>query len=193
MSTSPSSTVETAQVRQLVETNPRTRLIDVRTPGEFAATHIPGSHNVPLDMLRAHSDELRATHTDPVVLICASGARADQARSVLDKAGVAELSVLRGGLTGWEQNDGPVHQGSGTWAMDRQVRLAAGSLVLTGVLGSTRYPSLKWVAGFVGAGLSFAAITNTCAMSRVLALLPHNRTHSPDPASALAAVTGPPT
>jgi rhodanese-related sulfurtransferase len=190
MSASHSSTIETTQLRQLVETNPRTRLIDVRTPGEFAASHIEGSHNVPLDMLRAHRDDLHATHPDPVVLICSSGARADQARSLLDKAGVDELNVLRDGLTGWEHNGGPVSEGSGTWAMERQVRLAAGTLVLAGVLGSTRYQPLKWVAGAVGAGLSLAAITNTCAMSRALALLPHNRAHSPDPASALAALTG---
>ncbi|WP_048876518.1 rhodanese-like domain-containing protein [Saccharomonospora saliphila] len=167
--------MDTPQVRTLLDDNPRTRVIDVRTPGEFAAAHIPGSYNVPLDLLREHRAELTAAHDDPIVLVCASGARADQAFTVLQSVGSDKLSVLSGGITGWRQHDAPLNRGSGTWAMERQVRLAAGLLVLTGVVASTAYEPLKWIAGFVGGGLTFAALTNTCAMSRVLALLPHNR------------------
>nr|WP_242688340.1 rhodanese-like domain-containing protein [Actinopolyspora sp. BKK1] len=183
-------TMETPQVRNLLETNPRTRLIDVRTPGEFAAAHIPGSSNVPLDLLREHRSELTASHEDPVVLVCASGARAEQARSVLETAGLDQLSVLSGGVTGWQQHDAPMNHGSGTWGMERQVRLTAGLLVLAGVLASIAYEPLKWIAGFVGGGLTFAAISNTCAMSRVLGLLPHNRTRKGDARRMLPALTG---
>lgn len=183
-------TVETPQVRDLLETNPRTRLIDVRTPGEFAAAHIPGSYNVPLDLLREHHTELTAAHDDPIVLVCASGARAEQARTVLKTAGLDQLSVLSGGVTGWQQHDGALNRGSGTWAMERQVRLVAGLLVLTGVVASTAHEPLKWIAGFVGGGLTFAALSNTCAMSRVLGLLPHNRTRRGDSRALLTALTG---
>lgn len=182
-------TVDTAQLRELREADPQIRLIDVRTPGEFASSHIPGSYNVPLDLLREHREELTAQHGDPVVLVCASGGRAEQARTLLESAGLDRLSVLRGGITGWEQDGGELNRGRGTWAMERQVRLAAGLLVLGGVVASTAYEPLKWIAGFVGAGLTFAAVSNTCAMSRVLGLLPHNRTSTTDGRALLDALT----
>lgn len=182
-------TVDAAQVRELREADPQIRLIDVRTPGEFASSHIPGSYNVPLDLLREHREELTAQHGDPVVLVCASGGRAEQARTLLESAGLDRLSVLRGGITGWEQDGGELNRGRGTWAMERQVRLAAGLLVLGGVVASTAYEPLKWIAGFVGAGLTFAAVSNTCAMSRVLGLLPHNRTSTTDGRALLDALT----
>lgn len=189
MSATTPVSMDTPQVRSLLENNPRTRLIDVRTPGEFAAAHIPGSYNVPLDLLREHRTELTADQEDPIVLVCGSGARADQARSVLEEAGLDQLSVLSGGITGWQQDDAPLNRGSGTWAMERQVRLVAGLLVLTGVVASTAYEPLKWLAGFVGGGLTVAAITNTCAMARVLGLLPHNRTPKSDVSTMLTALT----
>lgn len=182
--------VDTNQIREFCESDPRLRVIDVRTPGEFASAHIPGSYNVPLDLLREHREELTAGHGDPVVLVCASGARAEQARTLLETSGLDRLSVLRGGITGWEQDGGELNRGRGTWAMERQVRLAAGLLVLTGVIASTIAEPLKWIAGFVGAGLTVAAVTNTCAMSRVLGLLPHNRTPRTDPHTLLDALTG---
>lgn len=73
--------------------------------------------------------------------------------------------------------------------MERQVRLVAGMAVVLGIVSSIAYEPLKWIAGLVGAGLTFAAITNTCAMSRVLGLLPHNRTRSADPETLLRALT----
>jgi len=182
--------VDTNRIREFRETGSQLRLIDVRTPGEFASAHIPGSYNVPLDLLREHRDELTARHGEPVVLVCASGARAEQARTLLETAGLDRLSVLRGGITGWEQDGGELNRGRGTWAMERQVRLVAGLLVLAGVVASTLVEPLKWIAGFVGAGLTFAAVTNTCAMSRVLGLLPHNRTSRADPRNLLDALTG---
>lgn len=184
MSPTVPATVDTAQARELLRTTPRTRLIDVRTPGEFASAHIPGSVNVPLDLLRAHRANLSTEHDDPIVLVCAAGPRADQAREVLEKAGFGQLSVLKGGLTSWEADGGAMNRGRGTWAMERQVRLVAGSVVLAGVLGSTIYSPLKWVAGAIGAGLTVAALTNTCAMGRMLSMLPHNRPRRADSANS---------
>lgn len=183
-------TLDTAQVRELREADPQARLIDVRTPGEFASSHIPGSCNVPLNLLREHHDELTAEHGDPIVLVCASGARAEQAGTLLDSVGLDRLSVLRGGIAGWQQHGGELNYGRGTWAMERQVRLTAGLLVFIGVVASTAYEPLKWIAGFVGAGLTFAAVTNTCAMSRVLGLLPHNRASVSGGRALLVALTG---
>ncbi|NHD18132.1 MULTISPECIES: rhodanese-like domain-containing protein [unclassified Actinopolyspora] len=181
--------MDTPAVRELIGTNPRTRLIDVRTPGEFTTEHAPGSHNVPLDLLRERSSELVSAHEDPVVLVCASGNRAEQARELLESAGFTQAQVLRGGLGNWQEHGAPVEHGSGTWSLERQVRLVAGSLVLLGVAGSVLFRPLKWLAGFVGAGLTFAAVSNTCAMARLLELLPHNRAPRNQASELLAALT----
>lgn len=175
------ATMDTAQVRDLLADNSHVRLIDVRSPGEFATMHIPGSSNVPLDLLREHQNTLTVEHDDPIVLICGSGARAEQARSLLTPTDLQHLSVLQGGVTDWQRQDAPLEHGSGTWSMERQVRLTAGLLVLTGVLTSTVYRPAKWLAGFVGGGLTFAAVSNTCAMARMLGKLPHNRAVDADP------------
>jgi rhodanese-related sulfurtransferase len=189
MTRSLSSTVDVATARELLATEPRTRLIDVRTPGEFAAAHIPGSYNVPLDLLREHRTELSAEHDNPMVLICGSGVRADDARAVLAARGLGRLTVLEGGLNAWDRQGAPVVRGTGKWAMERQVRLVAGSLVLTGILGSVFAPKMKWLAGFIGGGLTFSALSNTCTMARVLSLLPYNRPPAQDAPTLLAALT----
>ena len=178
----------THEVRSLLDGR-GARLIDVRSPGEYASVRIPGSANVPLDMLRAHRAQLRAEHDDTVVLVCASGTRAAQARDVLENAGLTRVEVLRGGVSAWEQDGHEVHRGDGAWAMERQVRLTAGSLVLTGVLASLRYRPVVALAGAIGAGLTFSALTDTCAMARMLGKLPHNRRGEPDSHTAIASLT----
>lgn len=182
--------VDTDQVRELRAAGHPVRLIDVRSPGEFAGAHIPGSANVPLDLLRKSEKDLVTWHDDPVVLVCASGARAEQARGLLEKAGLDRVSVLRGGITAWQGAGGELNRGHGAWAMERQVRLVAGLIVLVGVLASIAYDPLKWIAGLIGAGLTFAALTNTCAMSRVLGLLPINRASNAGGPVTLDALTG---
>lgn len=101
------------EVRELQERNPRVRIIDVRTPGEFAGMHIPGSYNVPLDLLREHQRELTANHDDPVVLVCRSGMRADQASKLMAESGLRQVSVLQGGISEWERTGAPLKRGSG--------------------------------------------------------------------------------
>lgn len=189
MTKSLSADLNTAQVRELFETGSRARVIDVRTPGEFATAHIPGSHNVPLDVLTANKGSIKIDHSDPVVLVCASGQRSGEARGLLAESGASQLSMLTGGVNQWSDEGGPVVRGEGRWAMERQVRLVAGSLVLIGILGSTVFTPMKWIAGFVGAGLTFAAISNTCAMAHLLSKLPYNRTPEADSQSLLSALT----
>ncbi|MGA3540327.1 rhodanese-like domain-containing protein [Micromonosporaceae bacterium DT194] len=156
------------------------RVLDVRTPAEFETAHIPGSYNVPLDLLKEHRAELRAHLDEDVVLICRSGARAGQAEQVLSGAGLPRLRVLTGGLLAWQNAGAPVRQGKPRWDLERQVRLVAGSIVLLSILASIFVPGLKWIAAFIGAGLTFAAVTNTCAMGMMLAKLPYNRGASCD-------------
>ena len=165
--------VQTLQERLTSEDAPRVR--DVRTPAEFETAHIPGSYNVPLDNLREHRAELRAHLDEDVVLVCRTGGRAEQAEKALAEVGLPGLRVLEGGMVAWESNGAPVNRGKQTWELERQVRLVAGSIVLSSVLGSIVVPELKWVAGGIGAGLTFAALSNTCAMGMLLAKMPWNR------------------
>ncbi len=168
---------QTLQERLATDTAPR--VLDVRTPAEFETSHIPGAYNVPLDTLREHRAELRRHLDEDVVLVCRSGARAAQAEEALAGVGLPGLRVLDGGMVAWESAGAPVNRGRQTWELERQVRLVAGSIVAAGVLGSVKVPALKWVAGAIGAGLTGAALTNTCAMGMALSKMPWNRTASP--------------
>ncbi|GAB3084891.1 rhodanese-like domain-containing protein [Micromonospora schwarzwaldensis] len=169
------STVDAATLRELIAAGRAPRLLDVRTPGEFEAAHIAGAYNVPLDLLREHRAELRAHLDEDVVLICRSGARASQAEQALAGVGLPNLRVLDGGMLAWQATNAPVNRGRGRWELERQVRLVAGSIVLAAVVGSVFVPGLRWVAGAVGAGLTVAALSNTCAMGMLLSRLPYNR------------------
>ncbi|SEQ32547.1 rhodanese-like domain-containing protein [Streptomyces radiopugnans] len=166
------------------------RLLDVRSPAEFEAAHIPGSYNVPLDTLREHREELTEHLDTDVVLVCRSGQRAGQAERALAEAGLPGLSVLSGGMTSWEKSGAPTNYGQERWDMERQVRLVAGSLVLVGALGSFLVPGLQALSAFVGGGLAFAAVSNTCAMGVLLSRMPWNRTPSFDPRKAVAQLAG---
>lgn len=169
--------VQTLQERLAADTAPR--VLDVRTPAEFETAHIPGAYNVPLDTLREHRAELRRHLDDDVVLVCRSGARAAQAEEALAGVGLPGLRVLDGGMVAWESAGAPVNRGRPTWELERQVRLVAGGIVAASILGSVKVPALKWVAGAIGAGLTGAALTNTCAMGMALSKMPWNRTASP--------------
>ena len=173
-------TVTVQQVRELMQEDPLLRIIDVRTGGEFETMHIPGSFNVPLDTLDEHTADL-ADLEHPIVLVCQSGARASKAHGTLTGAGKQRLHLLEGGIASWESSGADVVRGtSETWAMDRQVRLAAGSIALLGILTSVFVPKAKWLAGGVASGLVFSAVTNTCAMGTALGKLPYNRSDSCD-------------
>ena len=151
-------------------------LVDVRSAAEFESMHIPGSYNVPLPLLSEHADELAARLGSRVVLVCQSGARAEQARQRLGKSGIDSAYVLTGGAPGFAAAGGDVVRGQDRWGLERQVRLAAGSLVVLGLAGGKFIsPKIRMLAGAVGAGLTFSAATNTCAMGQALSAMPWNR------------------
>jgi rhodanese-related sulfurtransferase len=186
MSTIPTTDViRVADLQQMLVDDPRLRILDVRTGGEFETVHIPGSYSVPLDTLAEHAADL-ADVEHPVVLVCQSGGRATQAHSTLRTAGKQSLHILEGGMQAWRTAGGDVVEGdTDRWAMDRQVRLAAGSMVLAGVLVSILLPKAKWLAGGVASGLVYSALSNTCAMGTVLAKLPYNQVDRCDIAGVL--------
>ena len=164
-----------ADLRGLLDSPNPPRILDVRTPGEFEGVHIAGAYNVPLDLLREHRDEIRNHLDDHVVLVCRSGQRAAQAEQTLHDTGLTNVHILDGGMNSWEAGGFSVKRGSQRWDLERQVRLVAGSIVALSILASIFEPGFKWVAFFIGSGLVFAAVSNTCTMGTLLAKLPYNR------------------
>lgn len=151
-------------------------VLDVRSAAEFGSLHIRGSYNVPLPLVAEHTEDVAQRVGRRVVLVCHSGVRAEQARQRLHEVGLDSAVVLDGGAAAYAAAGGDVVRGEQRWAMDRQVRLAAGTLVTTGLLaGELVSPKLRLLAGAVGAGLAFSAATNTCAMGAALAKMPWNR------------------
>lgn len=175
MTTPVPATIESADLQRLLASPNPPRVLDVRTPGEFETVHMPGSYNVPLDLLREHREEIMSHVDDDVVLVCRSGQRAAQAEETLRRAGLSNVHILDGGITAWQAGDLPVNRGAQKWDLERQVRLVAGLIVALSVLASILVPGAQWVAFAIGAGLTFAAISNTCAMGMLLARLPYNR------------------
>ncbi|MGW1842924.1 rhodanese-like domain-containing protein [Streptomyces sp. NPDC001966] len=176
----PSPSLSPAVLHRLVQEGRAPRLLDVRTPGEFRTAHIPGSYNVPLDTLREHRTELLAHLDEDVVLVCRSGARAAQAEKALADAGLPNLRVLEGGIVAWETVGAPVDRGPERWDMERQVRLVAGSIVLTTGLVGVFVPGMHLIGTAIGAGLTYAAVSNSCMMGVMLSKLPYNRGPRPN-------------
>jgi rhodanese-related sulfurtransferase len=151
-------------------------LVDVREPDEHARARIPGARNLPLS--RLEEAELALHEGKPVVFHCRSGARTQgHAARLAAKAGVCEAYVVDGGLDAWKRAGLPVAEDRRQpLELMRQVQIAAGSMVVLGVLlGALVAPAFYALAGFVGAGLVFAGVTGTCGLARVLRLMPWNR------------------
>lgn len=150
-------------------------VIDVRSLAEFDTAHIAGSYNVPLELLGEHAAQFAARLDRHIVLVCQSGTRAAQAEQRLAGVGAQNLSILAGGVPGYATAGGAVVHGRSRWAMERQVRFVAGTLVAASVAASIRFPAARYLAGAVGAGLTYAAVSDNCTMARVLSRLPYNQ------------------
>ena len=85
-------------------------LIDVCEPAEFAAGHAVGARNIPLSTLEG-AKALPTNKALPVVLLCASGARASRAAAQLRKAGFEKAVAVSGGLPAWREAGLPVDKG----------------------------------------------------------------------------------
>lgn len=150
-------------------------LLDVRTPAEFEEIHVEGAVLHPLTDLNPDHVRQLATGKRACVLICRSGGRARQAAERLAASGLAGLQVMTGGMQAWESEGLPVNRGRKTISLERQVRIAAGTLVFVGsVLGYAVNPAWIALSAFVGAGLVLAGVTDTCGMAMVLARMPWN-------------------
>lgn len=169
------ATVSPAELHEVLRAGGTVELIDVRTPAEFAEIHLAAARNVPLDRLDPTS-----WHSDrggtPLYVVCQSGGRSRQACDKLVAAGVANVVNVDGGTRACAAAGLPVVRGKKTISLERQVRIAAGSLVLAGAaLGYFVHPYFVGLAAFVGAGLIFAGVTDTCGMGLLLARMPWNQ------------------
>ena len=171
-------TIPPAKLHEILTENESVGVLDVRTPAEFAAVHVPQAVNIPLDELdpaNLHTSG-RFPNDQPVYFLCQSGGRATRAAEKFAQLGYQQAIVVEGGTSAWEDAGLPVTRGAGVIGLERQVRIAAGSLVLAGVILS--YAVHPWFIGlsaFVGAGLVFAGVTDWCGMGLLLAKAPWNQ------------------
>ncbi len=172
--------IKTITCKELAVLCTKTELdvIDVRTPVEFRELHCKYARNTPLDSLDPHSImAARVTSKDePVYVICRSGQRAEKACEAFLKAGFTNVINVEGGTSAWDTAGLPVVRGKKAVSLERQVRIAAGFIVLAGAL-LTQFVDPLWfvVPAFVGAGLMFAGITDTCAMGMMISKMPWNK------------------
>jgi rhodanese-related sulfurtransferase len=153
-------------------------LIDVRTPAEFREVHVDFARNVPLDQLDpdAIMRSRNGNSDEPLYVICQLGGRSQQACAQFHSKGFTNVLSVEGGTKACEQTDLPLTRGKKSISLERQVRIVAGSLVLVGVvLGWQVHPALYGISAFIGAGLVFAGISNTCGMGMVLSRMPWNQ------------------
>jgi rhodanese-related sulfurtransferase len=148
--------------------------VDVREPVEYASEHIPGAISHPLSQFDPH--QIQPQPGQKLVLYCQSGKRSAHAAQLLNTIGVTAIQ-LQYGITTWKAEPYPLEKSQGApLSLFRQVQIVAGSLVLLGTIaGATISPWGLLVSGFVGAGLVFAGVTNTCALGMLLAKLPYNQ------------------
>ena len=150
-------------------------LVDVRESGEYATEHIVGSVSIPLSTF--DQNPIAKIEGKPLVICCQSGMRSSQACQKLLENGNENIMQLKGGISSWKaaglslqvDRNAPI-------SLFRQVQIVAGSLVAIGTgLGVLISPWFLLLSGFVGCGLVFAGVSNTCAMGILLMKLPYNQ------------------
>ncbi len=181
------STISPRQLHDAAQRGERIELIDVRTPVEFQEVHVEFARNVPLDELDAGKLAAGRPADQPLYVICRSGSRGRQAAEKLQSAGLSNVLNVDGGTQAWDAAGFPVNRDRKVVSLERQVRIAAGLLVLTGaILSWFAHPAWVALSAFVGTGLVFAGITDTCGMGMLLAKMPWNRVCSGSSASGSA-------
>ncbi len=179
------SSVSPSELHTLQRSNAHLKLIDVRSPAEFEEVHAVGAINIPLDKFQAAQviAQQGLNSDSPVYLICKMGGRSQKACDALAAAGLTSAVNVTGGTDAWVVAEAPVQRGQKqTFSIQRQVQILAGSLALAGALLSFVHPWWALLAAFIGAGLVFSGLTNTCGMGTMLAAMPWNQAPKPKPA-----------
>ncbi|HEX7749081.1 MAG TPA: rhodanese family protein [Bordetella sp.] len=148
-------------------------LVDIRPMDEHLREHIPESMHAPLGALAPDF-----SGASEIVFYCRSGNRTRMNAEALAACARGRAAyLLEGGLDAWKKAGLPVAvDRSQPLELQRQVQIAAGSMVLLGVvLGTAVSPWFYLLSGFVGAGLVFAGVSGFCGLARVLMKMPWNR------------------
>lgn len=175
----PNVTPEQLHAEQLAGRSPV--LVDVRTPAEYRAGHIPGAQLIPGDDLSPATIENRLGRHAPgsdqtLYITCHAGPRAARAAERLKQSGYTNIALVEGGTQRWEQSGLPLQRCGSAISLERQVQIAIGSLLILKVfLGYGVHELFFAVAAVIGAGLVFAGITRWCGMAQLIARMPWNR------------------
>lgn len=150
-------------------------LLDVRETVEFAAGRIAGARLLPLGEIERRSREI--DHEKPIYVICRTGRRSAAAQKKLAELGFKNVINVQGGFEAWKNAELPFEaDDNAPWDLERQVRFVAGMFILAGfILSLTVHSYLIGISVFIGAGLTFSAITDTCTMGMILAKMPWNK------------------
>ena len=172
-------TITVNQLNQLQHQGTQVDLIDVRMPTEYREVHANGAENFPLDSLNPSTIETsrNGRRGEPLYVICKSGNRSSKAVQKFRDAGIENVVNVEGGTTAWVAAGFPVVRGKKSISLERQVRIAAGSLALIGSVAAmvTGNVYFAGIPAFIGAGLTFAGITDTCGMGMMLSKMPWNQ------------------
>lgn len=174
----PIRTITSQQLGDLLTQQPDLPLIDVRTPREFRGKHVVGATNLPLNRLSEERLEstLNERKNGTVYFICKAGTRSQMACEQAHAFGLSDVVNVEGGTDSCASAGVAIERGAWAISLERQVRIVAGALILTGaVLAIAVHPYWAGLSAFVGAGLIFSGITNTCLMGDILAKMPWNR------------------
>jgi rhodanese-related sulfurtransferase len=172
------NSISAKELTKLVASGKSVDLIDVRTPVEFREVHVTIARNEPLDQLdpQAINAARNGRSQEPLYVICRSGSRGKQACEKFVSKGIANVINVEGGTMACVEAGIDVVRGKKAISLERQVRIAAGSLVVIGsALGFFVHPYWIGLSAFVGAGLVFAGVTDTCGMGMMLAKMPWNK------------------
>lgn len=189
------NTIEPLELHNLRSDSGDIAILDVRTPAEFASVHAETAFNVPLDRLNPSEFMQSRSGDSPLYVICKSGGRSRTACEKFMAAGFPNVVNVEGGTDSWDAAGLPVNRGEKQiLPLDCQVRIAAGGLVVLGSLLSFLAPAWALLAAFIGAGLIYSGMTNTCAVASVFAKMPWNNPKSKEakPADLPIAETGGP-
>ena len=150
-------------------------LVDVREQVEFAGSRVAEARSLPLSELEKRHTEL--DHSKPIYVMCRTGRRSAEAQKRLAQLGFQNVINVSGGIEEWRKNRLPLERDEkAPWSIERQVRFAAGALVLSGVLLSI-FVHTYFIAlpGLIGLGLVITAAIDWCGMGLLIAKMPWNR------------------
>lgn len=165
--------INVQQLKQEIEANdPHHIIIDVRTPEERSTVRIQGTINIPMDRIPEQLDFLKKFET--VYIHCGTGGRSGKVCADLEGHGLENIVNVTGGLSAWDAAGFSVIGGSGLSIL-RQVRIAAGALVLLGIILAFFNPYFLLVSIFVSCGLMYSGFSGTCGMAWVLVRMPWNK------------------